>query len=211
MRLERPRGRAARDGLQHRRLDLEEIHRVEEVAQVAQYAIADDEGAAALFVDDEVHVALAVTRVDVGHAMPLVGQRPQRLGQHAQFFHAHRQLTGAGLEQRTGGREDVAHVVFLEGLVGLAQRIALQEDLDLPGAVLQFGETRLAHDALEHHAAGDVHAHRVLLEPLRRLVAVFAGQQSGAARRGDSHWEMQARSRPWPARATPPAWRGARR
>ena len=34
MRRERPRRRAARNGLQHRRLDLEEIHRVEEVAQV---------------------------------------------------------------------------------------------------------------------------------------------------------------------------------
>ncbi len=167
MRLERPRRRAARDGLQHRRLDFEEVHRVEEIAQVAQDAVARDEDAAALLVDDEIHVALPITRVDVGHAMPLVGQRPQRLDQHAQFFHAHRELARLGLEQRAGGREDVADVVLLEGFVGLAERIALQEDLDLPGAILQLGEARLAHDALEHHAAGHVHAHRVLLRTTR--------------------------------------------
>ncbi len=174
MRLEGPRGGAARDGLQHRRLDFEEIHRVEKIAQVAQHAVAGDEDVAALLVDDEVHVTLPVTRVDVGHAMPLVRQRPQRLDQHAQFFDAHRELAGLGLEQHAGGREDVADVILLEGLVGVAERIALQEDLDLPGAILQLGETRLAHDALEHHAAGHVHAHRVLLEPLGRLVAVFS-------------------------------------
>ena len=202
MRLERPRRGAARDGLQHRRLDFEEVHRVEEIAQVAQYPVARDEHGAALLVDDQVHVTLAITRVDVGHAVPLVRQRPQRLDQHAQFFHAHRQLARLGLEQHAGGREDVADVVLLEGLVGVAERIALQEDLDLPGAILQLGEARLAHDALEHHAAGHVHAHRVLFEPLRRLVAVFGRLTAWRARRDDSRWETRARPRPSPASRT---------
>ena len=129
---------------------------------------------AALFVDDEIDVALAITRVDVRHAMPLVGQRPQRLGQHAQLFDAHRQLAGLRLEQRSGGGKDVADVVLLERFVRFAERIALQEDLDLAGAVLELGETRLAHDALEHHAARDMQAHRrIRVKPLGRLVAVL--------------------------------------
>ena len=66
-------------------------------------------------------------------------------------------------------REDVADVVLLESFVGLAERVALQEDLDLTGAILQLRETRLAHDALEHHAAGDMHAHRIRVEPLGGL------------------------------------------
>ena len=165
----------------------------------------------ALLVDDEIDVALAIARVDVGHAVPLVRQRPQRLRQHAQLFDAHRQLAGLGLEQRAGGREDVAHVVLLERLVGFAQRVPLQEDLDLPGAILQLGEARLAHDALEHHAAGDVHAHGVGIEPLGRLVAVLGRQQRRPARRGGNRWGMPARPRPSPARASRRAWRAARR
>jgi hypothetical protein len=111
--------------------------------------------------------------------VPLVRQRPQRLREHPQVFHANRKLAGLRLEQHSGRREDVADVVFLEGFVGVAERVALQEDLDLSGAVLQLGEARLAHDALEHHAARDVHADRVRVEPLGRLLAVFGGQQGG--------------------------------
>jgi len=44
----------------------------------------------------EVEVALAVACLDVGQAVPFLGQRPHRLGEHLQVVHLERQLSGAG-------------------------------------------------------------------------------------------------------------------
>ena len=49
----------------------------------------------------------------------------------------------------------VADVPALELVVGGAERVLLQEQLDHAVAVLQLREARLAHHPLEHHAAGD--------------------------------------------------------
>ncbi len=100
MRDERPRHRAAGDRLHHRRLDFEEVHRIEEVAQVLHDARARLEHLRALRADDQVDVALAIAHLLVGQPVPLVGQRPQRLHQQPQLLGAHRELAGLGLEQR---------------------------------------------------------------------------------------------------------------
>jgi hypothetical protein len=113
--------------------------------------------------------------------VPLVGQRPQRLRQQPQLLDAHRQLAGLRPEQRALGADDVAHVPALERVVGLAERGGLQEQLQLPRAIGDLGEARLAHDALEHHAAADVHAHGIGLQRLVVELAVRA-QQFGRER-----------------------------
>ena len=41
----------------------------------------EPEDLAHLGIDDEVHVALAVARLDVLEPVPLLGQRPERLGE----------------------------------------------------------------------------------------------------------------------------------
>ena len=97
---ERPRGRAARYRLHHRRLDLEEVEGIERIPEVGDDARARAEHLARGLVHDEVDVALAIARLGVGQAMPLVGQRPQRLGQQPHLLHAHRQLARARAEQR---------------------------------------------------------------------------------------------------------------
>ena len=69
-------------------------------------------------------------------------------------FHADGSLNLAVVEQQA------AHLlarkidrVFIGGTTGesvslqLAERLALHENLDLPGGVLELGEARLAHDA----------------------------------------------------------------
>ena len=87
-------------------------------------ARARPKDAAALLVDDQIDVALAIALLDVRKAMPLVRQRPQRLRQQAQLLDAHRQLAGLGPEQRAFGADDVADVPALERLVRLAERVA---------------------------------------------------------------------------------------
>src|SRR5262249_2302497 len=54
----------------------------------------------------------------------------------------------------------------LERLVHtLAHAVFLDEELDLPRAVGDLGEARLAHHALEEHAAADAHLRRIGFEP----------------------------------------------
>ena len=169
---ERLRHGAAGDHLHHRRLDLHEAERLEEVAQVLHDARALAEHLAALVAHDQVDIALPVALLDVREAMPLVGQRPQRLDQQPHALGLDGELAGLGLEERALGAEDVAHVPALEGVVGVAERLLLQEHLDGTAVVLQLGEARLAHDALGHHATGDRDLHRVRLEPLGGVPAV---------------------------------------
>jgi hypothetical protein len=73
----RARGGAARDRLHHRRLDLEKVQGVQEVAQVADDAGARAKHLAALLAHDQIDVAPAVARLGVSEAVPLVRQRTQ--------------------------------------------------------------------------------------------------------------------------------------
>ncbi|EQD52667.1 hypothetical protein B1A_12618, partial [mine drainage metagenome] len=73
------RARPAGNRLHHRGLHLDEIERVEKLAQIAHDARACPEHVAAGLVDDQIHVPLPVARLHVGQAVPFVRQRPQRL------------------------------------------------------------------------------------------------------------------------------------
>ncbi len=72
---------AAVERLQHRRLDLDEAARVEEAADGGDDPRALEEHLARVVVGDQVEVALAVARLDVGEAVVLLGQRAQRLAE----------------------------------------------------------------------------------------------------------------------------------
>ena len=111
--------------------------------------------------------------------MPLVGQRPQRLRQQPQLLDTHRQLAGLRLEQLPFGAEHIADIPCLELVVDRADGRGLHEQLDLAAAILDFREARLAHHALRHHAAADLHADRMRIEPLRRPLAVRRQQLIG--------------------------------
>ncbi len=168
---EGPGSGAARNRLHHRRLDLDEVERVEKVAQEPDDPRARAEYVAAGLVDDEVDVAPAVAGLGVGKPMPLVGQRPQRLHEHADAVGAHGQLARLRLEQHASGANDVPDVPGLERLVGGTERVLLQEQLDLSGAVGDLHEARLAHHALEQNAPTDVHTCAIRVQPFRRPIA----------------------------------------
>ena len=162
-------GRAARDRLQHRGLYFQKAGRVEEVAQVARDPRARLEHPPARRAHDQVDVALPVAQFRVRDAMPLVGERPQRLREQPQRLHPHRELAGPGPEQGPARADDVADVPAAERLVGLAERRLLQEQLDRAALILDAREARLAHHPLRHHPAGDPHLDIQRLE--RRRVA----------------------------------------
>ncbi|GBE50853.1 hypothetical protein BMS3Bbin13_01803 [bacterium BMS3Bbin13] len=164
---ERTRRGAARDGLHHRCLDLDEAALVEEPAQVTHDRTAQEEHPARGLVHHQIHVALPIAHFLVGQSVELLGQRAQRLDQHPRLRGAHRQFPGAGPEQRPLDPHDVADVPALEIRIdALGQRVALEKHLDAPAHVLQLRETRLAHHALGQHAPGDPHRMRLGLQPL---------------------------------------------
>ncbi|KAG1258849.1 hypothetical protein G6F65_015447 [Rhizopus arrhizus] len=157
---------AAGDVMHHRRLDFQEVAVVEPRAHGADDLRALDEDRARFRGHDQVDVALAVTLLDVGQAVPLVRQRAQRLGQQADRFGLDRQLAGFGTGQAAFDGDDVTDIPALEGRVGIAEHGALQEQLDAAGLVLDLREAGLAHDPLGHQTAGHLHLAAVAFQGL---------------------------------------------
>jgi hypothetical protein len=80
---------------------------------------------------------------------------------------ARRRISGFGLEQHSFGAQDVADVKVFEVFVQpIRQPVAGEIELDPAGVVLQVAEARLAHDPAAHHAAGDAHPNRLLVEKI---------------------------------------------
>ena len=129
----RPRGSRARRG----------------TARIAATTFARDlEHAARLGVDDQVEVALAVARLDVGQPVPLLGQRQVALGQERRAPSPRSSARRARAEQVPLDADVVAEVEQLEDLeVALGQRVLADVDLDALDAVGQDEEVRLAEAA----------------------------------------------------------------
>ena len=156
---ERPGGRATRDRVEHRRLDLDEAALGEQLAHRAHDGEADLEHAARVVVRDQVDVALAVARVDVGESVPLVRELPLRLGEHGERLDPHRELAALRLHHRAFGADPVAAGdLVAEAAELLAPEVALaDEQLPLAGAVAERHEDQLALGPHGHGPAGDAH------------------------------------------------------
>jgi hypothetical protein len=189
---ERPRRRAAGDGLQQRRLHLEEAAPLQEGPQVRDDGRARAEAQEARRVGDEVHVALPVARLDVREAVPLGGRRREALGQQLAGRGEDGDLAHARAPELAPHGEEVAEVQGgqqqLPGL--LAQHLGLAVDLDAAAVVAQVQEQALAVVAAGGHASrhGDDRARRRVRVPGRQH-----GRHGGARRLGDARARGPAR------------------
>ena len=155
---ERPRRRASGDGLHHRGLDLDVSVGVEEAADRLHHLAAPHEHLAHLGVHRQIHVTLPVAQFHVGEPVPFLRQGQQVLGKKRQLLDVDRQFAGAGAEQESAHPDVVADIEQLPELEsGLAQVIFLDVDLQPLPALLQVGESCLAHQADGHDASGDAH------------------------------------------------------
>ena len=148
--------RAAQDRVHHRRLDLDEVARVEEVAHAAHDASPLAKGPRHRLVDDEIDVALAVAGLDVGQPMPLLGQRAHRLGQQAQRPREQRRLACPRAEARPVSTDHVADVQQRDDLPrALVEHVPLEVELQPSRAIRDFYELRLSEraprDDATHH------------------------------------------------------------
>ena len=172
---------------------------VQRAAEAGDDLVADPEGAAGLFVDDEVGVALAEPRVGVGEPVPLVGHRTNGLRQQLDAVDLHAELAVAGGHDRALDAHPVAEVEIAErGEPVVADHRLGDEQLDLAAAVAQRGEDQLALLAAQHHPAGDgdslvglgaglerSEASRSSVERVRAIEAVRVRIGTGVAQRPD--------------------------
>ncbi len=89
---------AAGDRLHHRGLNLHETPVAQEFTDQADDLHPFAEDGAALRGDDQIDIALAIAGLDIGQAVPFLGQGAQGLGDHHQLVGHNRELTGLGLE-----------------------------------------------------------------------------------------------------------------
>ena len=149
--------RAAVDGLQDGRLHLQVAARVHLLADRADDVAAQPGHPAGFRVDDQVHVALAHPRLDVGEALVLVRQRPEAFRSDHEPVGEHRELAAARGDHLARHPDVVAEIdVPLPGRQRLVADLGQRDhDLNVTGAVADGGEAQLAADARQHHAAGD--------------------------------------------------------
>ena len=153
---ERLRRRAAGDGVQHRRLDLEVALRLHVAANRGDDLEARREDVAHLGVGDEVDVALAVARLGVGQTVVLLRQRTQRLREQRDLSRRDRQLASAGAHDGPDRADPVAEVEFLDCLERVfADEVDAREELQVAGRVSDDEEDDLALVALGDETPGD--------------------------------------------------------
>ncbi len=118
------------------------------------------EHASCLVVHDEVDVPLPISGVDVGEAVPLVGERAQRLREQRARAHRHGELALPRLHHGAGDADPVAEVEVVDrGETVVADRRLRDEELHRPGAVAQRREDELSLPAEEQDPAGHPHLH----------------------------------------------------
>ena len=180
---ERPRQGAAGDRLHHRRLDFEEAARREELADRRHRAAARLEGLPHLGIHGQVEVALAVPRLDVLQAVPLLRQRQQALGEERQRRRPDRELVGLGAEQVAADADVIAEIEQpRECEVPFRQGVLPHVDLQSHPAVRQHQERGLAEAADADDAAGRRGVDPGLLERLGRRRRVRVDQLADAVR-----------------------------
>ena len=122
---------------------------------------------------DQVELAPAVARLDVGQAVVLVRRRAQRLGEHLKAVDAQRQLAAAGAHGGAVDADQVAEVERCQPREGLlAEHVKARVQLDLAGAVDEVEERGLARTAPRGDAPGDAMVLLGLLAGLQMLVGV---------------------------------------
>ena len=150
---------------QHGRLHLQEMARVEVLADRGYDARPTLEGLHHLWVHHEVEVALPIADLGVLESVVFLGQGLEGLGEEYDSFRVHGDLASASLEHAALDADDVAAVVGLHATVLLQpELVGVDVDLDAAVPVLEIDEGSLADVAEGHHPAG--HRNVLVLEGL---------------------------------------------
>ena len=172
VRHEGPRRRAAVQRLHHRRFHLDESARFQLPPQRSDQARARHEHLAHRGIGDQVQIALAVTRLHILQAVPLLRHGKQRLREELEPLHVNAQLARARAEEIALHADDIADIHQLEEVeIALGYRVLLHINLQAFAVLLQMREPGFTHVPQRHEASGRAHPD-LRRQCVRRLRAV---------------------------------------
>ena len=171
---------------------------------------------ARLLVRDQVELAAAVARLDVGQPVVLVGRRAQRLGEQLEALDAQRELAAAGADRDAVDADQVAEVERR----GAARRprpehVDARVQLDRPVRSTRSRNAALARLAPRGEPPGDAVVSSVS-SPASRLRVLVEDAAIGSTpgkrvREGAPVAIAPQRARPWPAARLDQLLRGGAR
>ena len=115
--LERLCGRAAGDGMHHRRLHFQVIPVIQKVTNRLNDPGSVNKGLFHLRVDDEVNIALPVTQFDILETMPFFGKWLQGLGEQGQGIRKQGELSRSRFGDFPPDPDNIADVKLTKGFV----------------------------------------------------------------------------------------------
>ena len=190
--------------VQHRRLDLDVAALVERAPEAGDDLVAHVERAPGVGVDGEVDVALAEAGVRIGEAVPLVGQRAQRLGEQRRARSALTDSSPARVVITVPWTPTQSpRSSSLTAAKPSSPMTALETNSWTLGAALgDRGEHELARVALEHDAPGDADlvgglGARLEVGPLRRAPSATLWVRSKRYGYGSPPAARMASTWPW--------------
>jgi hypothetical protein len=174
------RGGAPRDGVHHRRLDLQKPAFDQKGPDAGDDAAARRKNVVHVRIGDQVHVPLAIPCLDVGQPVPLFRQGAERLAQKRQLVHLDGEFVRLGSEKNARHADPIAEIeLFRDGIGLLGQQIFFEIHLQPVGPVLQHGEGRLAEAAQGDDAPGERTGNPLLLQDLLGFFSVELDQLAG--------------------------------
>src|SRR5439155_17116541 len=136
VRLEWLRQCATGDGMQDRRFDFKVPSLVQEAPQFADDQAPLHKNVANFTVDDEVNIAAAITNLDIGQSVPLLGQRQKAFRKKCEFVRQHSEFAGTRAEQCSFHADEIANIKQLVELeVAFRKLIHFRVGLQLTFAV----------------------------------------------------------------------------
>jgi hypothetical protein len=141
--------------MQSRRFNFQVTKTVQVSSDFADDLAALHELIEALFVADQVKVALTVFLFNVRQPMIFVRQRTQSFRQMHKLRRFDGNFTGIGFHDRASYANDVAEIgLFKDCIILFPDSVFAHVDLDLAFAVLQMRKANLAFAAFCHDSAG---------------------------------------------------------
>lgn len=110
----RPSGGTAGNYIQHRRFYFQEPPLQQVAAECLNNSAPRFKHFSHVRIDDQIEVALPIADFHVLQPIPLVWQRPQRLGHHQEVIYLDADLAAAGTENAAINSDDVADVQLAE-------------------------------------------------------------------------------------------------
>ena len=142
--------------VQHWSFHFNELVVVQRLAETGNGGVTNFESASCLFVNNQVGVSLAVTRVYVGKSVPFVGKWSYCLRQQLRVLHFDGQFTFARGHHQTSYANPVAKVEFVNFVkLGIANNRLRNKQLNVCSTVANGAENKFALVALQQNSAGN--------------------------------------------------------